>query len=143
MACHVSLTWISLCPACICMHVDTWFSMCHPTPVVSKNVKFLLSRNSTKFVWVTRFRETNLVVRSVSSSIISFQPVRYRQIIVLPFFRKIQFFPGFTIATLKHTEIQSLFLEPNASMIFFSHFNCYLHNHILLIINYFHCHFNK
>ena len=29
------------------------------------------------------------------------------------------------------------------SMIFFSHFNCYLHNHILLIINYFHCHFNK
>ena len=48
-----------------------------------------------------------------------------------------------SIETPKHTQIQSLFLEPNVSMIFFSHFNCYLYNHILLVINYFHCHFNK
>ena len=39
------------------------------TPIDSKkNVKFQLSRNLTKFVWVTRFCEMNLTVRSVSSS---------------------------------------------------------------------------
>ena len=41
MACHVS---------CKDMHCDTWLAMCHLTPDVSKNVKFRLSRNSTKFV---------------------------------------------------------------------------------------------
>ena len=36
----------------------------HQSP--SKNVKFRLSRNSTKFIHVTRFREINPMVRSVS-----------------------------------------------------------------------------
>ena len=40
----------------------------HPTPVASKNVKFRPSRNSTKFDWVIRFRETISTVKSVSSS---------------------------------------------------------------------------
>ena len=42
-------TWVAMCLTCICMHVDTWLAMCHPTPLASKNVKFRLSRNSTKF----------------------------------------------------------------------------------------------
>ena len=42
--------------------------MCHPIPDASKNVKFWLSRNPTKFDRVTRFRETNSKVKSVSSS---------------------------------------------------------------------------
>ena len=46
----------------------TCHAMCHPTPDVSKNVKFRLSRNPTKFDWLTRFRETNSTVKSVSSS---------------------------------------------------------------------------
>ena len=50
-----------------CMHGDTWLAMCHPTLIPSKNMKFRLSRNSTKFVWVTRFRVTNQVVRSGST----------------------------------------------------------------------------
>ena len=52
--------------------------MCHPTPGASKNVKFRLSRNLTKFDGVTRFRETNSTVKSFSSSeiykIFGFQP---------------------------------------------------------------------
>ena len=40
----------------------------HPTPGVSKNVKFQLSRNLMKFNEVTRFRETHLMVKFVSSS---------------------------------------------------------------------------
>ena len=42
--------------------------MCHPTPNVSKNVKFQLSHNPMKFDRVTRFREMNSTVKSVSSS---------------------------------------------------------------------------
>ena len=44
---------------------------CHMSRVTlgaSKNVKFRLSRNSTKFDVVTRFRETILTVKPVSSS---------------------------------------------------------------------------
>ena len=40
----------------------------HWTPITPKNVKTRLSRNSIKFVWVTRFRETNPMVGSISSS---------------------------------------------------------------------------
>ena len=36
--------------------------------IVSNFVKIRLSQNKTKFDWVTRFRETNLIVKSVSSS---------------------------------------------------------------------------
>ena len=43
-------------------------AMCHLTSRASKNVKFRLSRNSTKFDGVTRFCETNSTVKSVSSS---------------------------------------------------------------------------
>ena len=41
--------------------------MCHLTPDALKKEKFRLSRNPTKFDGVTRFRETNLTVKSVSS----------------------------------------------------------------------------
>ena len=44
------------------------YVMWHPTPRILKNVKFILSQNSTKFDWVARFRETNSTVKSVSSS---------------------------------------------------------------------------
>ena len=59
--------------------LDTWFNvsyshkcttchaMCHPTFDASNNVKFRLSRNSTKFDGVTRFCERNLTVKSVLS----------------------------------------------------------------------------
>ena len=40
----------------------------HSTPITPKNVKIRLSRNSMKFVWMTRFHKTNPTVRSVSSS---------------------------------------------------------------------------
>ena len=40
----------------------------HLTPGVSKDVKFRLSRNSTKFDVVARFHETIPMVKSVSSS---------------------------------------------------------------------------
>ena len=43
-------------------------AMCHLTPVALKYVKFQLSRNPIKFDGVTRFRETNSTVKSVSSS---------------------------------------------------------------------------
>ena len=43
-------------------------AMCHPTPDASKNMKFRLSQNLTKFDGVTRFHETNSKVKSVSSS---------------------------------------------------------------------------
>ena len=42
-------------------------AMCHMTPDASKNVKFQLSWNPTKFDGVTRFRETNSVVNFVLS----------------------------------------------------------------------------
>ena len=42
--------------------------MCHPTPDALKKVKFQLSRNLTKFDGVTRFREMNSTVKSVSLS---------------------------------------------------------------------------
>ena len=54
--------------ACICMYFDPWLTMCHPTLVASKNVKFRLSRNSKKFIQATKFHKTNPTVRSVSSS---------------------------------------------------------------------------
>ena len=37
-------------------------------PIASNFVKIRLYQNSTKFDWVTRFRETNLTVKSVSLS---------------------------------------------------------------------------
>ena len=40
-------------------------AMWHSTPRTSKNVKFRLSRNSTKFDWIARFCETNSTMKSV------------------------------------------------------------------------------
>ena len=52
--------------------------MCHPTLGVSKNLNFQLSHNLTKFDGVTRFHETNSMMKSVLSSeiykISDFQP---------------------------------------------------------------------
>ena len=54
-----------------------------------------------KFDWVTRFHDINSTVKSVLSSeilkISYFLPALLRQNTVLPFFRKIDFFLGFTI----------------------------------------------
>ena len=52
------ITWLS-CHVSISYGVMWRHSMCHPTRDNLKNVKFRLSRNSTKFGCVTRFRETN------------------------------------------------------------------------------------
>ena len=61
------------------------------TPLgASKNVKFLLSRNSTKFNVVARFRETIPIVKSVSSSELYFT--------ILPFFIKLGFSWGFAVS---------------------------------------------
>ena len=72
-------------------------AMCHPTLGASENVKFSLSRNSTKFDRVTRFCETNSTVKSVSSSeiykIFDFQP----KLPFYPYSEKLNFFPSFTI----------------------------------------------
>ena len=54
----------------------------HPTCGVLKNVKFRLSRNSTKFDMVARFRETNPTVKSICHP-------RSRKI--LDFYRKYHF----------------------------------------------------
>ena len=67
---HVSLTWLAMFPTCICHYDPNCHAMCHPTPIASKNMKFRLSHNLTKFTWETRFRETNSAVRSVLSSVI-------------------------------------------------------------------------
>ena len=87
---HVfTLAWVHFCPETIyfiSVQVQIIFyeldSNCLPTskillkisslrvtgrPVTSKKVKIRLSRNSMKFIWVTRFRERNPTIRSVSS----------------------------------------------------------------------------
>ena len=55
------------------MPVSLWYGPCHhamcrPTPIISKNVKFRPSWNSTKIVWITRFCKTNSTLWYVSSS---------------------------------------------------------------------------
>ena len=66
---HLALMPCVILPWC---HVATpghgHHPMCHPTPGASKNVKFRPSRNSTKFDWITRFREKNSMVKFASSS---------------------------------------------------------------------------
>ena len=71
--------------------------MCHPKPDASKKVKFSLSRNSTKFDWVIRFREMIPTVQSVSLSAIYTIYMFPIEITVLPFFEKIEFLSSFTI----------------------------------------------
>ena len=62
---HPLDTWLNVSHSHKC---TTCHAMCHPTPDVSKNMKFRLSRNSTKFDRVTRFHEKNSMVKFVSSS---------------------------------------------------------------------------
>ena len=58
-------TWLNMSHSHKC---TTCYVMCHRTSDASKNVKFRLSRNSTKFDVVTRFRQTNSTMKSISSS---------------------------------------------------------------------------
>ena len=58
MACHVSLTWLSMCHHMVGHVSSTWLAMCCSTRVFSKYLKFRLSRNSTKFDWLANFHET-------------------------------------------------------------------------------------
>ena len=78
----------------------------NPTPRALKNVKFRLSRNSTKFDVVARFHETIPTVKSVLSSgdleKFGFLP----KWTILPFFQKLDF------------------LEVSHFNFFFVHFNC-------------------
>ena len=67
------------------------YHMSRVTLVASKNVKFRLSRNSTKFDAVTRFRETIPTVKSISSSEIYKNSGFLAEITILPFFRKLKF----------------------------------------------------
>ena len=64
---------------------------CHLTPYASKNVKFKLSWNATKFDVVSRFCETISMVKFVSSSEIYKNFGFLTRITVLPFLRKIEF----------------------------------------------------
>ena len=68
-------TWLNVVHSHKC---TTCHAMCYPTPDASKNVKFRMSWNPTKINRVTRFREMNSTVKSVSSSeiykIYGFQP---------------------------------------------------------------------
>ena len=79
--------WFHVAPT----HGVIWHhAKCHTTPHTSKNVKFRLSRNPTKFDIVVKFRETIPTVTSVSSSEI-YQFSRFSQsskITILPFFEK-------------------------------------------------------
>ena len=62
LMCQVSFPLVphGMCPHAKCHHMIR--------PLASKYVKFRLSRNSTKFDCVPRFRETNSTAWSVSSS---------------------------------------------------------------------------
>ena len=85
---------------------DTWhtvsYSKCAKCPalrsLLRKTCKFRLSRNSTKFDMVTRFRETIPTVKSVSSSEIYKNFGFFIEITILPFFRKSGFSWGFTMS---------------------------------------------
>ena len=57
----------------------------------SKNVKLRLSRNSTKFDVIARFRETILIVNFASSSEIQKNSGFSTEITVLPFLKKLNF----------------------------------------------------
>ena len=61
------------------------------TPGASKNMKFRLSQNSTKFDMVARFRETNSKARSVLSPEIYKNSESSTKITILPFLRKFEF----------------------------------------------------
>ena len=67
---------------------------------VSKNVKFRLFRNSTKFDVVAKFRERISMVKSVchprSKKFLGFSLYYFDKITVLLFFRKNEIFSGFT-----------------------------------------------
>ena len=58
-------TWLNVSHSHKC---TTCHAIYHPTPDALKNIKFLLSRNPTKFDGITRFCEKNSTVNSVSSS---------------------------------------------------------------------------
>ena len=62
----------------------------HSTPITPKNVKIRLSQNSIRFVWVTRFHETNptvsLFCHSRSRKFQGFRLVLFWQFTFLPFF---------------------------------------------------------
>ena len=67
--CHVSLAtphgYHAMCPS---PKVSCGIHMVMPCMDASKKVNFCLSWNPTKFYRVTRFREMNSMVKSVSSS---------------------------------------------------------------------------
>ena len=95
-SCHVSISWGSIWHPHdrVIWHPHN-HAMCHPTPNASKNVKFRLSRNLTKFDELTKFRETNSTVE-VRFVIRDLKNFRFSiKIIVLPFLRKTKFFLGF------------------------------------------------
>ena len=94
---HTS-TWAPLGSHCLnCSRLDTWLNvshsipiMCHSIPYVSKNIQFRLSRNSTKFDVVARFRETIPIVKCfVIRDLEKFRT--FTEIIILSFLRKLEF----------------------------------------------------
>ena len=67
------------------------YLMSHVTLVASKNVKFRLSQNLTKFDAVTRLHENIPTVKSVSSFEIYKNSRLLAEITILPYFRKLKF----------------------------------------------------
>ena len=86
------------------------------TPGASKNVKFRLSRNSTKFDVVGRFRETIPTVNSILSSEIYKNSGFLTEITILPFLIKLEFsqvlqqetFPCLFVKNFLHLGLVSL-----------------------------------
>ena len=101
----------------------------HPTLGASKNVKFRLSWNSTKFDVVARFCETIPIVKSVSLSEIK---KNSGFLLKLPFFRKLEFsrilqFPNTIIRTT--FRLNSIFISLQKNSLFgqpsdFFYFSC-------------------
>ena len=102
-----------------------------------KTCKFQLSRNSTKFDVLARFRETIPMVKSVSSSeikrinfgFLTEITIFITEITILPFFQKLEFLGSYTFE-LSHMRLGSQIESGNRS--YFSHdlFPCYDSNFI-------------
>ena len=96
-----------------CESLNT-YRMSHVTLVASKNVKFRLSQNLTKFDVVTRLHENIPTVKSISSSEIYKNSRFLAEMTILPFFRKLKFSwvlhssPLKRIASRNSTQLQQI-----------------------------------
>ena len=79
----------------------------HPTLGASKNVKFRLSQNSTKFDVLARFRETIPTAKSVSSSEIYKIFLFLPKLQFCPFSENLNFLGSYTIDGVEPFDLQN------------------------------------